>query len=271
MRKSVLGIITIFFLLGLISCELEEKIEQFNSVDDGIEALQEYAIVSKQFQNASNSCDEAVLNAEVQTKAGLKSSLQGPNITVETDGVNEWPKFITVDFGNGITGLDGVERSGKLLIESTNWYRTEGSVHTTTFDDYYQNGFKIEGTHIATNNGNAEEEGLQFNVVITGGKVSKDGAVIEYQQNSTRTWKEGADTPFYIWDDEYALDGTQKGVSSKGVEYALSITEPLYFKVLSREITEGKMAVVIEGLPGIELNYTTSTIWIGEQSFPMQN
>ncbi|MBS2098073.1 hypothetical protein [Carboxylicivirga linearis] len=270
MKKSVLGIITVLSLWGLNSCELEEKIEQFNSVDDGIEALQEYAIVSKQFQNASNSCDEAVLSAEVQETAELKANLQGPVITVETDGVNEWPKYITVDFGGGITGLDGVLRSGKLHIESTNWYRTEGSVHTTTFEDYYQNGYKVEGTHIATNNGNAEGEGLQFNVVISDGKVTKDGAVIEYQQNSTRTWKEGADTPFNIWDDEYALDGTQKGVSSKGVEYALSITEPLYFKVLTREITEGKMAVVIEGLPGIELNYTTSTIWIGEQSFPMQ-
>nr|WP_321408131.1 hypothetical protein [uncultured Carboxylicivirga sp.] len=271
MKKQLYSFITFLLALGLLSCELEEKIDRFNSVDDGIEALQEYAVVSQQFQNASNSSDEAIMEVELQLASELKATKEGPAITIEPFDATTWPKNITVDFGDGITGLDGVVRSGRLLIVSTGLYRTEGSVHTTTFDNYYQNGYKVEGTHVATNNGNPDGEGLQFNVTITGGKVTKDESVIEYQQNSTRTWVAGSDTPLNIWDDEYTLDGTQNGTSSKGVEYALSITESLHFVVLTKQITEGKMAVVIEGLPNIVMDYTTSTIKIGELTYPMHN
>lgn len=262
--------ISLFLTIGMVSCELEETINKLNSTDDGIEALQEYAIVSKQYQDASNSSDAAVMNAELQVATGLKATTEGPTITIDPMDATSWPKNITVDYGEGITGQDGIVRSGKLKIVSTNWYREEGSVHSTTYEDFYQNGYKIDGTHVATNVGLIEGEGLRFNVTVTNGKVTKDGAVIEYSQNTTRTWVVGSDTPLDIWDDEYTLTGSQNGVSSKGVKYALTITEPLYFVVLSKEISEGKMAVAIDGLPNMELDYTTSTIKVGEQSFPMK-
>ncbi len=257
---------------GMFSCELEEKINQINSIDEGVEALQEYAIVSKQFQDASNSSDNSVITAEVEFETAmaseLKASTEGPVITIEPMD-NSWPKNITVDFGDGVIGKDGIKRSGKLNIISTDWYRMKDSKHTTTYENFYQNGYKVEGTNVATNLGMVEGEGLQFNVVIADGKVSKNGAVINYTQNTTRTWVKGDDTPIDIWDDEYKLDGIQNGVSSKGIKYELDITEPLHFIVLSKEITEGKIAVDIEGLPDMELDYTESKIRIGEQSFPM--
>nr|WP_321450652.1 hypothetical protein [uncultured Carboxylicivirga sp.] len=271
MSKLVKLYLSIFAVLAMISCNVEDAIDQINSVDDGVEALQEYAIVNKQFQDACNYSDQAIIDAELELIGELKSSNSGPVITIEPFDATTWPKNITVDFCDGITGKDGIIRSGKLLIESTGWYRTEGSVHTTSFDNFYQNGYKIEGTHVATNNGNVSDEGLQFNVTITGGKISKGDAVINFKQNSTRTWVAGSDTPLNIWDDEYTLDGTQTGVSSKGVTYAMSITESLHFVVLTKEVTKGKVAVVIEGLPNIEMDYNTSTIKIGEISYPMKN
>lgn len=272
MKNLFLSFLSLAIIAGMASCDLEETINQLNSIDEGVEALQEYAVVSKQFQDASNSSDNSVINAELEFEMALtnntKATSEGPVITIVPMD-QTWPKNITVDFGNGITGKDGIERSGKLHIVSTNWYRIENSKHTTTYEDFYQNGYKIEGTHIATNLGMVEGKGLQFNVTISEGKVSKAGAVINYSQNTTRTWVKGDATPLDIWDDEYTLDGIQNGMSSKGVEYALDITEPLHFVVLSKEIKEGRMAVDIAGLPAIEMDYTNSKIWIGEQSFPM--
>ncbi|HEX9600098.1 MAG TPA: hypothetical protein VF985_01280 [Mariniflexile sp.] len=97
------------------------------------------------------------------------------------------------------------------------------------------------------------------------------GKTINYTENSTRTWIAGSDTPFNIWDDEYMLDGTQSGVSSKGVEYSLTIEESLHFVLLPRSITSGILDIDVANIEDIKLNYTTSTITILGQTFPFGN
>lgn len=256
-------------IVALSSCELKEELERTASTLEAVEALQEYTVVNKQFQDASNASDEGVINAEgvVAGTYALKSSQEGPSITVEPMD-NNWPKTITIDFGNGITGKDGIKRSGKIITKSTNWYRVPQSIHTTTYEEYYQNGHKIEGTNVATNLGLIEGEGLKYNVVISDGKITTPmGGVILYSQNSSRTWIAGSDTPIDIWDDEYKLDGKQNGVSSKGVAYSLTITEPLHFVMFPRDIISGKITFAIEGLQDIELDYATSTGKIGDYDF----
>ena len=110
-------------------------------------------------------------------------------------------------------------------------YEVITSVHTTTFEDYYQNGHKIAGTHITTNGG-VMDNLLTFNVKVNDGKVTKlNGDVIRYTQNTSRTWITGDETPLNIWDDEYEMSGIQTGVSSKGVNYKLEIIKPLHFVV----------------------------------------
>ena len=144
------------------------------------------------YQDASNSSDESVISAE----DGLKSaSLDGPTITISPLGAT-WPKTITVDFGTGKTGKDGVVRKGKMIITSSEKYRTKGSVHTTVFDNYYQNSNKIEGTHISTNMGLTTDNFLKFGVEIKDGKVTKpSGVIVYYTQKTERTWVAGDSTP----------------------------------------------------------------------------
>ena len=101
------------------------------------------------------------------------------------------------------------------------------------------------------------------------GKITtSSGKTISYTENSIRTWVAGSNTPLNIWDDEYKLEGTQTGVSSKGIEYSLTIEEPLHFVLLPRSITSGILDIDVANIKDIKLNYTNSTITILGQSFP---
>lgn len=264
------GITCLFLIVGLFGCELEELVKKGNSIEDGIDALQEYVMVHQQYQAVCNCSDVAVMNTEALLAGELEQVNEGPEITIDYVDVVTWPKHITVDFGEGFSGEDGILRSGKLHIVSTNWYSKEGSVHTTTCEDFYQNGYRIDGVIVATNVG--EAEGLPvFNISVVDGWVSRYGDVIKYSQNTTRIWVKGAHTSFDIWDDEYTVNGNYNGVSSKGIKYALSITEPLYFVVSTREIIDGKMLGVIDGLPNMELDYLHSVIKVDGHNVSMKD
>ncbi len=80
---------------------------------------------------------------------GLKSAAVSdtcPLITITSAGEDFWPRNIVIDYGTGCEGLFDVVRSGTILITLSGRGVIVGSVRTLTFQDYYVNGAKIEGT-----------------------------------------------------------------------------------------------------------------------------
>ncbi len=262
------GFASLVMVLSLFSCDLEEAIESIGETDDAVDTMKEYIVVNKHFQDASSTADASSLIGQSLVENSLKSTSGDLTIGILPFDLETWPKVVTVDYGDGSEGGDGIYRSGKMMIQLTNWLKEEGTVMTTTFDNYYQDGYKLEGTRIATNLGD-DGDGIKFNVVVEDGKVTKDGAVIEYHQNTTRTWIAGADTPSILGDDEYTIEGSQSGVSSSDVNYDMTIAETLHFVVLGRRFSEGVLNVAIEGLDEIVLDYSASSIKIGDNLFPM--
>ena len=67
--------------------------------------------------------------------------------TVTVTPASGFPKTITLDFGSGCTNPGtGVTRSGKMIFVLSDSLRHVGSTSVLTFDNYYVNGFKREGT-----------------------------------------------------------------------------------------------------------------------------
>lgn len=269
MKKIIVPILAFFF----ISCEENELKKDIDSAS-ALEALTEYVTVNKIFQDVGNNSGDAILKAE-STSATSKSSLakiDGPIITIEPLDFTTFPKTTTIDYQTGILCKDGITRKGIVTVVSTNWYGTEGSEHTTTFDNYYHEGFKVEGTHYVKNLGLNQDEYLEYSVTIDNGKITTEaGDTINYKENSTRTWVAGFNTPLNIWDDEYLLDGTQSGTSSKNVDYSLTIEESLHFVLLPRSIKSGILDIDIANIKDIKINYTNSTITILGVSYPFGN
>lgn len=269
MKRIIVPILAIL----LMGCEENDPKTEVNSAE-AIEALTEYVIINKVFQDVGNNSGDAVLSAETSNSSSKISNTKvvGPIITVTPLDFTTFPKTITIDYQSGVLCKDGITRKGIVTIVSTNWYGVVGSQHTTTFNNYYENDYKIEGTHFVKNLGKNADENLEYSVTIENGKITtKTGATINYTENSTRTWVAGFDTPLNIWDDEYLLDGTQAGTSSKDVDYTLTVDEPLHFVLLPRNIKSGILDIDVANIKDIKLNYTTSTITIFGVEYPFGN
>jgi hypothetical protein len=272
MKKLILPIL----VLILMGCDEEDATPNNapdTTSDAAINALTEYVLVNKIFQDVGNSNGDAILDAENNTAGSIgKTTLNMTSqveITVSPADFVNFPKTITVDFKDGTLGQDGVLRKGVVTIVSTNWYGQPESTHTATFQDYYHNDYKVEGTHIVENLGENEDGHLEYSVEINDGKITtKAGDVIQYQEDSKRTWISGSETPLNIWDDEYLLDGLQTGISSAGLDYSLSTIESLHFVLVPRGIKSGILSVDLGDIKDIELNYTNSTITILGSTYP---
>lgn len=267
MRKIIAPILAILFM----SCqndELKSNVEPTAA----IETLNEYVLIQQIFQDVGNNGGDALLNAENSTTGkSAKSISVGPVITVEPFDFTTFPKTITIDFQTGILCEDGITRKGIISIVSSGWYGNEGSEHTTTFDNYYHNDFKVEGTHYVKNLGRNLDDNLEYTVIVENGKITaNNGKTINYTENSLRTWIAGSGTPLNIWDDEYLLDGTQSGISSEGVEYMLTIEDPLHFVLLPRTIKSGIINFEVGNVNDIKLNFTNSTITILGVTYPLK-
>ena len=69
-------------------------------------------------------------------------------ITVSSD---EFPKTITIDYGEGCECFDGKFRKGAVILHFTGPLRRPGSVLTVTLRDFYVNRAHIEGIKTISN------------------------------------------------------------------------------------------------------------------------
>ncbi|MCR8669129.1 hypothetical protein NO995_15695 [Aestuariibaculum sp. M13] len=266
MKKIIAPILAIL----LVSCD-GETVKNTIDTATAIDALTEYSTVNKVFQDVGNNSGDAVLSSEgtASTAKLTATKAEGPVITIDPLDLTTFPKTITIDYGTGVLCKDDITRKGIVTIVSTNWYGVEGSVHTSTFTNYYHEDYKVEGTHIVENLGQNTDGNLEYSVKITGGKITTtSGATIEYSEDSTRTWIAGSDTPLNIWDDEYLLDGIQNGTSSKGVDYTLTVEESLHFVLLPRSIEAGILDIDVADIEDIKLNYNTKMVTILGKNIP---
>lgn len=179
-----------------------------------------------------------------------------PNAT-ETAGT------ITVDFGTGCT-RGQVTRKGKIIITYEGARRSVGSIHTVTFDNFYVNGSKIEGTRTVSVSA-VTNTSITHYITLEDGKITfEDGKFATREASHYRVWNRNQALNFS--DDEISIlaDGTASGTNRNGVEYTMQITEDIVFKAscaLERKFmpASGEKILVVGGNNGrqITVNYGT--------------
>jgi hypothetical protein len=264
MKNVFIVVLTVFAsLLLFFSCQKEEK--QVTN-EQALNAIREYATVQNMFAEATDEADNAARVADDSLDnwgafKGLKQSANKsyPQISIEPFDMVTWPKTIRINYGpENIVCEDGRERRGIINILATDFYRNEGCQLTTSFEDYYQNDYKLEGTRVCTNQGENNVGKKVFNLVVTDGiLITPQGAEIAYKENTTRIWIAGDSTLLNPWDDNYHIVGTQNGISSEDVEYSLNVdgTDPLDVLVGCKWIRAGLLKLEIETLPEIRIDY----------------
>lgn len=262
MKKHFFAIGLLLFAVFFFSCEKEEQdIDPLKDTDTEKAAniFVEYALVQKLFSDASDeSVNAAIKTEDMMLENGTEKNSQYPLITIEPSlDTLDWPKTITVNYGEeNYLCNDERYRRGKIIFEMTNRYIYEGTELTVSFDNYYQDDNKVEGTKLIKNEGRNENNNLVYSVVINDGIViTPDEKEIYFEQNTTREWIEGEDTPLNICDDVYLINGTQTGVSSDDVSYSIIITESLNVQVCCKWIRGGELDLDIQDFPTITVNF----------------
>jgi len=254
---------TKFFLLILLgafisftSCNKESSpIDQTS-----VELVDDNAVSDVAFDDIFNTVDNATIILEnLLGKGDLKSATivsdSCPSISVDKTGAEIWPKVITVDYGTGCTGFYGSSRKGKIKITVTARRNVTGATRTVTFDNYFFNGIKVEGTKVVTNLGPNSNQNIEISVVLTGGKfILPNEKTIERSFEHKREWITGFATKT-IWDDQCLITGTATGKNINGVAYTNTILSPLRWKRVCEFLVSGVIKFEREGAEVVELDY----------------
>ncbi|HEY1869965.1 MAG TPA: hypothetical protein VGG71_02850, partial [Chitinophagaceae bacterium] len=227
--KSVLMPCCVMFSVFYFSCSKDS-----NSTGNNSDNETQTSVDNSFAQNTNDDVTSISTQSEDNGVAGTLhdstySHLLSPCATV-TINTTVTPKQLTIDFGStNCLCYDGKYRRGKILVSFTGLYREAGSSHTITFDNYYVNDYKVEGTQTVVNNGPNAAGNLSFNININSTITDTTGKQLTYTSTRTREWVGGENTTGLDgWqDDVYSITGTASGTSFNGTAYTANITSPL--------------------------------------------
>jgi len=199
--------------------------------------------------------EEATSNEEIS-----KSANYFPCFDVEiipNENGEFWPINWIIDFGTGeCTSFFGITRSGKIHTTLTANWKTEGSLRTTTYENFFMNENQVEGTRTIENTGLNDIENLTWTRKVIDGKVTNaDGTIITWECTRYSEMVEGADTWLFA-DDAYDVTGTSNGVNEDGLSFSMEITTSLHYINGCKFPVSGELVITIEGAENtIIINY----------------
>ncbi|MGQ9620034.1 MAG: hypothetical protein ACUVTX_03505 [Bacteroidales bacterium] len=274
MKTKLFLLIVIFSGLLFTSCQKDNAPLEQSSID----LADDDAVVNVAFDDIFNTVDYAsIILEDVMGKGDAKSGEyiladSCPLVTIDNLYPGVWPKTITIDYGSGCSGFYGSTRAGKIIITVTNRRNVTGAKRTVTFDNYYFNSIKVEGTKEFENLGPNQNQNIVISVKLTGGKLTlPDQKTIERTVQHQREWTAGWLTR-NIWDDECLITGTASGKTIDGKTYTNTIVTALQWKRVCEFFVSGVIKFEREGVEPFELDYgdgecdAYATVKRGDQS-----
>ena len=178
-----------------------------------------------------------------------------------------FPVKYIIDFGTtGCTGPDGHTRRGKITILYTDALIIPGAVATTTFDGFFIDDIKVEGTHKITNTSssvNTQPISRQFKIDVIDARLTKpNGNYTSWSSHKLVTQIEGILTRDPR-DDVFKINGNAEGRIKRGnllVGWQSEITEPLIRRITCRWIVKGRIRTR-------KLNNSTNSPWVAILDF----
>ncbi|MEO7983515.1 MAG: hypothetical protein ABI688_05490, partial [Bacteroidota bacterium] len=152
-----LGILTLFFSLLIVSSCQKENSQSSDDDQQQIEASSVSSEADAESESVFNGIFDDAMG--VSDEVGLAGTgifgrtVACPEVTVtHMNASTPFPIRVLFNFGvAGCTGRDGHLRKGKIIVEYTNRLVYPGAIGTTTFDGFYLDSTKVEGTLKITN------------------------------------------------------------------------------------------------------------------------
>lgn len=155
----------------------------------------------------------------------------------------EWPKTVTIDFGDGCKSPDGKIRKGKIISIFTKPAYLPGAIISTTFDGYTVDSFAIAGTHKVTNTSTAQR--ISFKIEVINGKLTSTNTGVWHRHESNHEFTQLDDVfaPLNPFKSGYKITGTSKGGNSLGWSWHTEIVTPLIQRFNCHWISKGVLKI----------------------------
>jgi hypothetical protein len=232
---------------SLVSCK-KDRTAAIDEIETTFEASDNQAKADNLNQDAGDVMEEAAARHGLLGNAngcGNPNTMNWIGICATVTVTGTFPaKNIKIDFGTGCTSPNGAVRKGIMNILLTDSIRTPGSKATITFDNFYVNGFKKEGTIIRTNTTVAGSNTRSHNRTVTDGKItSPAGKYWLHSCNLDITQTAGINTPCDITDDVYQISGTRSTTNAEGKTRTGTTQTPLQKKTNCSSIDQGILKI----------------------------
>ena len=228
------------FAISLNSCKKSNTADEFETT---FELSGDQAIADNLTQDANDVFSEAAVDNNVM---GGRGPSQTTGIlscaTVTVIPLVGWPKNIVIDFGTGCTSPNGVTRKGKINIVLSDSVRKSGSTAVMTFDNYYVNLYKKEGTITWTNTSTVNT--VSWSRKVENGKITApDGRFWLHYGTRYVTQTAGASTPYNLLDDVFSITGTHTVTNSAGATRTAEVLTALQKKTNCPNIDKGTVKI----------------------------
>ncbi len=241
LSKIVLA--TLFASSLFIACNKD------NNLNPNDATINEAAITSSEDLSdaeaySQNSEDESETALEASGSGGPGGS--GCAIVTFSAPRGTYPQTITIDFGTGCTDRNGRVRKGKIIMTLSDTLIKSNATKSVTFQNFYVDSAKIEGTRTWKNNGNNAQGQPSFTRTITNGKITfGDGTSATWNATHTVTKTQGNNTRSPL-DDVWSVTGNESGVNRKNKSFSSVINSPIVHKALCPWIVSGVRTITIE-------------------------
>ena len=166
---------------------------------------------------------------------------------------NAATKTLTIDFGStNCLCNDGLYRRGQIVAVFTGKYRTPGSNVVITLQNYFVNDNQHTGTKTITYQGNSIYQVQVQNASI----ITSNGTITWNSQRQLQ--RLAGDTTLTPFDDVYLVTGSANGVNRRGMEFTVTIDQPLkrIFQLgCARNFVAGILTITNSNGKSMKLNY----------------
>ena len=229
MKKFILFVLS----FGLMTSCSEDGVSGFSenlSTTTVVETINSIAfeedidnLISESFDLSSNviSARSADAGSDKDTKK-FKGDKYGDCASVVVDEENNTK---TITFSQECEGKRGQTRSGTIIVTYSQIQGEIGSFREVSYDDFYLNGVKIEGTRRTEILSTDENGSKTMRTTLNDGKmIYEDGTFKTKSAEMTRYIHVENDRKQYT-----TLSGSKSGVSTEGVSFSMEITTPIKF------------------------------------------
>ncbi|MEI8058977.1 MAG: hypothetical protein WCG67_02370 [Ferruginibacter sp.] len=244
---NLLFVMAICSIAFITSCKKNNTASTADEIETTFDLSGKQAIADNLTQDDNDVLDEVTATSSLNGSYALGpitvNNVLGACAVVTITG-NFPTKNISIDFGSGCTNTFGVTRKGIINIVMTDSLRKSGSISTVTFNNYYINGFKKEGTITWTNTTVVGSGIPSWNRKVVNGKITApNGDFWLHSADINISMTAGANTPNNLTDDIFSISGTRTATNPAGNTRTSTTLTALQKKASCSNIDQGTLQV----------------------------